>query len=195
MITLGCTGGIGSGKSYVSGFFRRSGIPVYDSDARTKELYDRNRELLAGLVEILGEGITADGKLDRKAMASLIFNDSGLMEKVRNFVYPFVMKDFEEWKLGYEGKAPFVVMESAVILEDGYTRGFVDKVLVVTAPIEVRIGRVIARDGATRAQALERISSQWSDSERVRMADFVIESVEGADIAGEVDEIINELSQ
>ncbi|MGM9774384.1 MAG: dephospho-CoA kinase [Candidatus Egerieousia sp.] len=195
MITLGCTGGIGSGKSFVSKFFVRSGIPVYDSDSRTKTLYDEDKELLSGLVRLLGSGIVCDGRLDRKAMASIIFNDAAVMDKIRKFVYPYVMKDFTKWKEGYVGKVPFVVMESAVLLEDEYVRNYVDKVLVVTAPLDVRVARVMERDGATRNEALERISNQWSDDKRVEMADFVICSVEGTDVASEVEKIIGTINR
>ncbi len=193
MISLGCTGGIGSGKSYVSKFFVRRGIPVYDSDSRTKELYGENAELLEKLVDLLGSCIVRDGRLDRKAMASIIFNDGAAMEKVRRLVYPFVMEDFLKWKESFGEKVPLVVLESAVLLEDEYVRGFVDKVLVVTAPVDIRIRRIISRDGASEAEAAERISSQWNDAERIKMADYVICSVEGADIGSAVEEIIKKI--
>lgn len=184
---LGITGGIGSGKSYVCGVFRSLGCKVYDSDSRTKELYDENPQILAGLKNILGKGILKNGRLDKKAMASIIFRDRSLLEKVKEFVYPFVMKDFLRWKRWKRGT---VVFESAVILENEYVRNFMDKTLVVIAPLGERIRRVIARDGSTENEVRARLASQCPDSERISKADFVLESVEGADLESQARHIL-----
>ncbi|MBR5907865.1 MAG: dephospho-CoA kinase [Bacteroidales bacterium] len=193
--TLGITGGIGSGKSYISSFFESEGVPVYDSDSRTKELYSENKRLLAGLKKILGKEIEdkETGKPNFKAMASKIFNDEELMDAVREFVYPFVMKDFQEWK--EKQVAPLVGFESAVILESEYVKSFMDKVLLVTAPLPVRIERVVKRDNCSREAALERISNQWSDEERRPLSDFEIVSVEGNNTLEQVKKIIEQLSE
>ena len=184
---LGITGGIGSGKSYVCGVFRSLGCKVYDSDSRTKELYDENPQILAGLKDILGKSILKNGKLDKKAMASIIFRDRSLLEKVKEFVYPFVMEDFLRWKRWKRGT---VVFESAVILENEYVRSFMDKTLVVIAPLGERIRRVIARDGSTENEVRARLASQCPDSERISKADFVLESVEGADLESQARHIL-----
>ncbi len=184
---LGITGGIGSGKSYVCGVFRSLGCKVYDSDSRTKELYDENPQILAGLKNILGKGILKNGRLDKKAMASIIFRDRSLLEKVKEFVYPFVIEDFLRWKRWKRGT---VVFESAVILENEYVRSFMDKTLVVTAPLGERIRRVIARDGSTEEEVRARLASQCPDSQRISKADFVLESVEGADLESKARHIL-----
>ena len=197
-IVLGCTGGIGAGKSRVCKFFAAKGIPVYDSDYRTKELYAEDKQLLNGLQELLGSDIVKEGQLQKQLMASRIFNDSAMMQRVREFVYPFVMRDFKRWTRGQKrlyaknnngAHLPFVIMESAVILESEYVKKHIDKVLLVTAPLSIRIERIMARDNCTRKEASERINSQWSDSERIPLADFVIESVEGNNVEAEVDRI------
>ena len=187
---LGITGGIGSGKSYVCGVFRSLGCKVYDSDSRTKELYEENPEILSGLTGILGRGILKGGKLNRKAMASIIFGDRVLLEKVKDFVYPFVMEDFCNWKRRKRGT---VIFESAVILENEYVRSFVDKTLVVTAPLKERVRRVMERDGSTKEEVEARLKSQTSDRKRIRLADFVIESVTGADIESQARKILEEM--
>ena len=187
---LGITGGIGSGKSYVCGVFRSLGCKVYDSDSRTKELYEENPEILSGLTGILGRGILKGGKLNRKAMASIIFGDRVLLEKVKDFVYPFVMEDFCNWKRRKRGT---VIFESAVILENEYVRSFVDKTLVVTAPLKERVRRVMERDGSTKEEVEARLKSQTSDRKRIRLADFVIESVTGADIESQARKILDEM--
>lgn len=184
---LGITGGIGSGKSYVCGVFRSLGCKVYDSDSRTKELYEENPQILAGLKDILGKGILKNGRLDKKAMAAIIFKDRSLLEKVKEFVYPFVMEDFCKWKRWKRGT---VVFESAVILENEYVRSFMDKTLVVTAPLGERIRRVIARDGSTEEEVRARLASQCPDSLRISKADFVLESVDGADLESQARHIL-----
>ncbi|MBR5074991.1 MAG: dephospho-CoA kinase [Bacteroidales bacterium] len=188
---LGVTGGIGSGKSYVCGVFRSLGCKVYDSDSRTKELYDEKPEILSGLVKILGKGILKKGKLDRKAMAAIIFGDRNLLEKVKEFVYPFVMEDFRLWKRWKRGT---VIFESAVILENGYVRSFMDKTLVVTAPLKERIRRVKERDGSSEEQIRARLASQVSDKERLRLADFMLESVQGQDIEAQARQILKQMN-
>ena len=187
---LGITGGIGSGKSYVCGVFRSLGCKVYDSDSRTKELYEENPRILEGLTGILGKSILNKGKLNRKAMASIIFSDRTLLEKVKDFVYPFVMEDFCNWKRRKRGT---VIFESAVILENEYVRSFVDKTLVVTDPLKERVRRVMERDGSTKEEVEARLKSQTSDRKRIRLADFVIESVTGADIESQARKILEEM--
>lgn len=188
---LGVTGGIGSGKSYVCRVFKSLGCQVYDSDSRTKELYEEKPEILSGLVKILGKGILKKGKLDKKAMAAIIFGDRNLLEKVKEFVYPFVMEDFRLWKRWKRGT---VIFESAVILENEYVRSFMDKTLVVTAPMEERIIRVMRRDGSSEEDIRARLNSQVSDKERIRLADFKLESVQGKDIEAQARQILEKMN-
>ena len=200
--TLGITGGIGSAKSYISAFLENEGVPVYNSDSRTKELYSENKRLLSGLKKILGKEIECNGKPDFKVMASKIFNDEEVMEEVREYVYPFVMRDFAKWKrlqiekAASENKSLAAVgFESAVILENEYVRGFMDKVLLVTAPLPVRIERVVKRDNCSREAALERLSNQWSDEQRRPLSDYEIISVDGNNLGEQVKKIITDLSK
>ena len=179
--TLGCTGGIGSGKSYVSNIFAQLGYPVYYSDDRAKLLYDTDSELLQQMVELLGRDILNDGKIDRRIMASRIFADVQLLRRVEGYVHPAVLRDFKKWKREQEfeyaqkgQKLEFVIFESAILLESPLVASCADKVLVVSAPYGLRIERVIARDGVTRAQVEERMARQWSDDRREALADFII---------------------
>ena len=178
VLTLGCTGGIGSGKSYVSKIFAQLGYPVYFSDDRAKLLYDTDNKLLGQMVSLLGEDILKDGKLDRGVVASKIFGNRELLAKVESFVHPAVLADFEHWKgeiCGDENNAPdFVIFESAILLETPLVKGCADKILTVVAPYELRIDRVIKRDNATREQIEARIAKQWSDEQRKALSDFII---------------------
>ena len=179
--TLGCTGGIGSGKSFVSRIFAKLGYPVYFSDERAKMLYDTDKLLLEQIVELLGEDVLENGRINRAVMAGKIFGNGELLRKVEALVHPAVLRDFENWKretcgaLALQGRVPaFVIFESAIILESELVRGCADKVLHIKAPYGLRIERVIRRDGATREQVEARIARQWSDEQRDVLADFVI---------------------
>lgn len=178
VLTLGCTGGIGSGKSYVSRIFAQLGYPVYFSDDRAKLLYDTDARLLGQMVGLLGEDILKDGKLDRGIVASRIFGDKELLAKVESFVHPAVLADFERWKEEIckdEKNGPeFVIFESAILLETPLVRGCADKVMTVVAPYELRIERVMKRDNASRWQIEARIAKQWSDWQREALSDFII---------------------
>lgn len=179
MKVLGCTGGIGSGKSYVANIFSRMGIPVYDSDCRAKSLYDTDTLLRDQIVSLLGASVIKDGVIQRPVMASLIFKDKDLLWEVEKLVHPAVVRDFCRWKEsfveGTEGKGvPFVIMESAILLEKPLVKECTDMVLNVSAPLELRIGRVMARDGVGRDRVLERMDAQWDDEMRQKMSDFTI---------------------
>lgn len=160
METIFLTGFIGSGKSAVSALLRERGIPVYDSDARTKALYDESPVLVPALEEALGIPLrTSDGKLDRKALAAVIFNDASARERVEALVYPAVLEDFLRWREAH-ADAPFVVLESAIILSKPIFNGLADRVVLVTAPREVRLQRVMARDGLSEEEVIRRMDAQ-----------------------------------
>lgn len=176
MKVLGCTGGIGSGKTYVANIFGKMGVPVYCSDRMAKELYDRDTSLKNGLAELLGEDILENGRIRRGIMAGKIFSSAQLLQKTEELVHPAVMRDFREWKEAQRGRcdSEFVIMESALILQKPLVRSAVDKVLVICAPLELRIKRVIKRDNAAREDVLKRMRAQMSEEKMIAMADFTI---------------------
>src|SRR5574344_1359186 len=292
MIPLACTGGIGSGKSYICKIFSAMGVPVYDSDSRTKALYDDDPQLRSALVDLLGRDILMGGggeavagaracdsanavsnasvrnsgnavsgaracdsgnavpvaRINRRAMAAKIFGNPSLMKKVKELVYPAVIKDFTKWKFQFEDSVhntanfvtggqsgsnsdnfvtggqsginsdnvatgrqsgsnsdnvatggqsgsnsenvatgrqsgsnvasapPFVIFESAIILENPDVLVVADKVLTISSPLEIRINRVKKRDGGTDEEIRARLNSQWTDKQREARADFVIVS-------------------
>lgn len=185
------TGGIGAGKSYVSRIFERKGIPVYDSDSRTKALYDTDEVLLASLCSIIGSDIVNDGVLDKALMASRIFSDKALLEEVEGVVFPSVIRDFMSWKSAFDGKVPFVIMESAIFLMKPILAPVADKVLYVDAPLDVRVSRVMDRDSVSADAVRTRIANQADMSGR---ADWVIDTVREHDfLEDRVDFIISEM--
>ncbi|MBQ0054146.1 MAG: dephospho-CoA kinase [Bacteroidales bacterium] len=171
---LGITGGIGSGKTYVSDIFAHIGVPVYDTDSRTKALYVYDSRLGKSLRSLLGEDIFKDGVFMPKVMGGRIFSNPELLVEVEKVVHPAVMDDFVRWKDSFAGKSPYVIMESAILLEKPFVKRFVDRSLTVTANLETRIQRVMKRDSATREAVLARLERQWSDEQRISCSDFVI---------------------
>lgn len=169
MKTVILTGLIGSGKSAVSALLRKRGIPVYDSDSRTKQLYARRPSLVRRLEEALGVPIrTEEGKLDRTRLAGVIFSDDSARETVESIVYPAVLQDFIRWR-EKQGGVPFVVLESAVILSKPVFDGVGDAVVLVTASEELRLRRVMARDGAGEARVRSRMAAQEIPMDRVQV--------------------------
>ena len=160
------TGGIGSGKSAVCKLLRERGIPVYECDARTKELYDTIPTLVPQLEKALGASLRrADGTLDKVRLASLIFSDSNARETLEGIVYPLVLEDYRNWLSRQE--APFVVIESALILSKPLFDGIYDAAVLVEAPVEVRLQRVLRRANASREDFLSRMQAQFFPPEKV----------------------------
>ena len=160
MNTVIVTGLIGSGKSAVCALLRERGIPVYDSDARTKELYERKPGLVECLEQALGLPLKgADGRLDRKALSARIFADEAARRTLEGIVYPAVLQDFKRWRSRQKG-APFVVLESAVILSKPVFDGVAQAVVLVTAREDVRLRRVMGRDALPEAAVRARMAAQ-----------------------------------
>lgn len=175
MYTLACTGGIGSGKSYVCKVFSAMGIPVYYADERAKMLYHSESELLCELTTLLGDEIVSEGVLQKALFAKIIFSNPRLLNKVNEIVHPYVLKDFLAWKseCRQRGKS-LVIIESAIILDVQIFRNCIDGILVVDAPIDVRIARVIKRDSVDERQVIERINRQMSSADMLSKADYII---------------------
>lgn len=171
---LVCTGGIGSGKSYVTQVFSRLGVPVYDADSRTKKLYETDLGLLDSLKDLLGSDIVRNGKLDKKRFASLIFSDDSLLEKVNSIVHPVVLEDFKRWKTDYFFASNLVMMESALFFSAPIFHSEIDKVLLVYAPVDLRIKRVVRRDGCDEKSVIMRMENQCKYEDVRDRADFTI---------------------
>lgn len=171
------TGGIGSGKSFVSNVFSAMGIPIYNTDKRTKELYIENSELQTELKGLLGDDVIVDGKLNKEYMAARLFVKSDMMGRLEDLVYPYLLEDIKCWqRVQRSSGAPFLILESAILLEKPLFNEIYDKVLTVRAPMELRISRTMARNNISRESVQSRIAKQWSDERRIALSDYVIES-------------------
>lgn len=191
---IAVTGGIGSGKSAVVSAFTALGIPAYDCDSRTKELYRSNRALAADVARLLGPDVlAADGSLSTRAMAAKLFSDKALMHSLEEVVHPAVGADFRRWAAARQSE--LVVMESAILLEKPFFDNFADCIITVSAPQEVRIQRVMRRNGLSREQVLQRMSSQWSDSQREARADMVLVTDDRHAVLPQILELIDRLKQ
>lgn len=168
---IGLTGGIGSGKSTVARILLAMGYPVYFSDDRAKYLTDNNETIRAGLITLLGEQIYVNELLDRKALAAAIFSDDALRQKVNDLIHPIVREDFDHWVALQ--KQTLVFNEAAILFETGASERF-DAMVLVTAPEEMRVKRVMDRDKCTREEVLGRIHNQWSDERKKGLADVVL---------------------
>ena len=174
MLKIGLTGSIGSGKSTVANAFRILGVPVYIADIEAKKfLFDP--EVVSLIVELAGpEVLTSEGVIDRKALASIVFADPKLLESLNAIIHPRVKLHFAQWAEKHRAY-PYVMQESAITFESGFYTLF-DLIVVVAAPQEERIQRVLRRDGFTREQALARIENQWPEHLKVEKADFLIQN-------------------
>ena len=171
MLKVGVTGGIGSGKTTIAEVFMQLGVPVYPSDERAKELMTGDFELRQAIIGLFGNEAYVDEDINRAFIASKVFSDQTLLQKLNELVHPAVKKDFDSWCL--EQNAPYVLKEAAILIETGGYK-VMDKMILVTAPSELKIQRVQKRDTLTRGEILARMNRQWSDERKKEFADFII---------------------
>lgn len=173
-IRVGVTGGIGSGKTTVCRMLTMLGAALYDTDARAKELMRTDLELVASIKQRFGEAVYKNGVLDNACLAQLVFNDRSALEDLNGLVHPAVRCDFQKWvETQQSGDAPYVLLESAILFESGF-RDEVDCVVAVSAPVELRIARAMARDNAPREKIEARVANQMTDAQREKLSDYVV---------------------
>ena len=171
MITIAITGGIGTGKTYVSSIFQRMGIPVFYADAEAKKLYSR-ADVLAQLRQAFGDHIFDGSQLSFAKLTQVIFNNKEALLKVNNIVHPLVSQEFAKW--AKEQDAAMVMMESAIVFEGGLEKQF-DYIITVDASLETRKRRLRTRDAHLDEATLQRkIEAQMSQEEKCCRAHFVI---------------------
>ncbi len=196
MMRLGITGGIGSGKSIVSEVLKIKGIPVYNADEEAKRLMIEDGKLRSQLMQLLGNDIYfADGTLDKKRIASMIFSNQKLLTQVNHTVHPAVGKDFLRWEQTEMQKSPKIIaLESAILFESKLDIKF-DKTLLVYAPLDIRIKRVMKRDTATLEQVQARVRNQSEEEDKRTKADFIIENGNLQAILPQINQILDLLTK
>lgn len=173
MLKVGVTGGIGSGKSTVCRILQTLGVPVYYADTRSKMLYYKPA-ICKKVTELLGpEAYQEDGEPDKSFIAGKVFNDKSLLRSLEGILHPAVQDDFEEWVSTIPADTPYLCKEAALLFEAG-TYKKLDSLVVVVAPLELRKARVTSRDNHTESEFMARLEKQWTDEQRLDLADFVI---------------------
>lgn len=175
MRIVGLTGGIGSGKSTVARMFRELGVPVYDSDSEAKQLMTSSGKVREAIIGLLGETAYQGKELNRSFVAEKVFKNPELLQKLNAIVHPAVRNHFKEWAKAQN--APYVVQETALIFENG-SQDHYDHIILVTAPLDVRLNRVMERDGVEPKAVLERMKNQMDDADKVDLAHFCIENLD-----------------
>ena len=172
MTSIAITGGIGSGKSYVSVLLQAVGIPVYNTDNEAKRLMLSDEGIRQDLIALLGEGVYTDGALNKPMLASYLFAGPENAARINAIVHPRVKADFRRWMEEHEGQE-IVGLECAILFEAGFA-DTVDAVVTVYAPEALRVERAMKRDGATEAQIRARIAAQMDEEEKCRLSDYII---------------------
>lgn len=170
-LIVGITGGIGSGKSVVSRLLNMLGYPVYDSDSKAKRLNDTDEEVKRALTLAFGSDLYENGLLNRPKLASLIFQSDSNRQLVNAIIHPAVKRDFLRWAEAQD--SDIVFLEAAILYESGFD-AFMNKVVAVAAPEQVRIQRAMQRDNATEQQIVNRLRAQMSQDVLESKADFVV---------------------
>jgi len=188
-LQIGITGGIGSGKSIVCKVFSCLGIPVYDADTRAKWLTNHMPEIREKVITLLGKNAyDSNGEYDRAYVSSLVFQDENLLKQLNSIIHPVVMKDTLDWVA--KQNSGYVIKEAAIMKKAGDGNDL-DYVIVVEAPVALRIERILQRDNRSETEIEAIIKRQISDEERNGIADFVIINDEESALIPKVLELHN----
>jgi dephospho-CoA kinase len=174
MLKIGITGGIGSGKTTICKVFETLGAPVFYADTVAKWAMTNDASLVAGVKTSFGEeSYHADGTLNNKYLAAIVFNQKVALAQLNSLVHPVVFSEFDKWVKSHQESTPYVLKEAALLFESGSYQQC-DKNILVTAPLSLKLARVMQRDQVTEAQVLVRIDKQLPDEQKAKMADYFI---------------------
>ena len=171
MLKIGLTGGIGSGKTTVAKLFETFGIPVYYADDKARHLMNHDPDLRSKVMQHFGNDVYKNGELDRKKLASIVFNDKGKLDLLNSITHPATIRDADTWMKTQT--APYVIKEAALLFESGASEQL-DHIIGVYAPQHIRVKRVMARDQLPVEEVMKRISRQIDEEMKMKLCDFVI---------------------
>lgn len=171
MKVVGLTGGMGAGKTMAAQIFSSLGIPVYDSDGRAKYLYIHNAQLRGQMMGHFGSDIYLGEQINKRKLSEIIFNDTSELQTVNEMVHPVISADFNAWK--NKQNTDYVIRESAILIESKANLDC-DYIVIVWAPLAIRISRIQARDGLKKSEIEARIANQLTDNQRSGFADFTV---------------------
>lgn len=173
MIKVGITGGIGSGKTYISKIFESLNIKVYYSDLEAKKLMIANSIIKESLIKNFGNEVyLKNGELNRELLSKLIFSNKVNLQTVNNIVHPIVRQHYNDWANKYKNEK-YTLKETAILFESGAHKQM-DKIITVVSDLDIRIERIIARDNISKNEILKKINNQISDKEKIEKSYFVI---------------------
>ena len=193
MIRIAITGGIGSGKSYVSDLLEKRGVPIYNADNESKRLTVTDVNIREGLIELLGEEVYQEGMLNKPLLASYLFASSENAAKVNGIIHPRVKADFLQW-VDEHRHVGVVGLESAILYESGFD-DVVDAVVMVYAPKSLRLQRAMKRDQASETQVRARMAAQMDDEEKRRRADYVVMNDGSISLEEQLDVLVEHLKK
>jgi len=186
MLKIGITGGIGSGKTTVCKIFETLGIPVFYADTSAKEIMVTDVDLVNGIKNTFGEdSYGIDGILNNKYLADLVFNNPVELEKLNALVHPAVFRGFDRWLSNISANVPYILKEAALLFESGSYKNC-DYSILVTAPFQTKLNRVMKRDGVNEEQVRIRMDKQLNDEEKAKLANFFIRNEETQSIVLQV---------
>lgn len=175
MLKVGLTGGIGSGKTTVAKIFETLGIPVYYADDAARKLMNSDTELKKELILHFGPDIYRGNEMDRKKLASVVFSNKEKLELLNSLTHPVTIRDAEAWMK--KQTTPYAIKEAALLFESG-AAGHLDAIIGVYAPQQLRVKRVMERDGATTDEVMKRISRQMDEEMKMKLCDHVVRNNE-----------------
>lgn len=184
MLKIGITGGIGSGKTTVCKIFEILGIPIFYADSVAKSLLETDLVLKQEMIKSFGSLIYQGSRLNRKLLASIVFNDAISLSKLNDLVHSRIRIAFEKW-CSEKAHMSYVIEEAAILFETGFYKEM-DKTILVCASIETRIKRVMQRDNIPESEVTARIKNQLPDEEKIKLADFIIYNEESKPLIKQV---------
>ncbi|MGA0042908.1 MAG: dephospho-CoA kinase [Flavobacteriaceae bacterium] len=180
---IGLTGGIGSGKTTVASMFAALGVPIFISDEVGKSLMNKDAQLIGDIKVLFGEEAYAEGQLNRSLIADQVFSNKTLLDQLNQLVHKAVANSFRDWIL--EQDVAYVIKESAILFEHGINQQC-HKIILVTAPLDVRLRRCLTRENMTEERFYAVVKNQWDESKTLRLADFVVNNLNLEDTKDQV---------
>ena len=171
MKKIGITGGIGSGKTYVASVFQSFGIPIFNADIQAKKIMTSSRKLIKLVKEEFGNDIYKDSDLNKEKLSSIVFSNSDKLQKLNSLVHPIVKEEFNNWCK--KQTSSYVIKEAAILFESNSHIGL-DAVICVSAPLDLRMKRLLNRDDYSEKEIKKRIENQISQEEKEKLSDYII---------------------